>query len=162
MAETFPDVTVRPARADDLVFLLQAVERLPEFGPPDWRTPAELIDGEARAVRGFFAAPAPGATLLVATSGGGEPLGFVFLERVCDYFTGEEHGHVGIIAVAAHAERRGVAGTLMRAAETWAHDAGYRKLTLTVFEGNRRARAIYEHLGYRPETLRYVKLLERT
>ncbi len=161
MADTPPDVTVRPARADDRAFLLHAVERLPEFGPPEWRTPAELIEGEARAVRDFFAAPAPGATVLVATTGAGEPLGFVFLERVCDYFTGEGHGHVGIISVAAHVEGRGVAGVLMRAAEQWARSAGYRKLTLTVFEGNRRARAIYEHLGYRPETLRYVKLLDR-
>ena len=78
-----------------------------------------------------------------------------------DYFTGEEHGHVGIIAVAAPAEGRGVGTALMRAAERWAQDAGFAKLTLTVFEGNRRARAIYEHLGYRPETLRYVKLFER-
>jgi GNAT superfamily N-acetyltransferase len=66
---------------------------------------------------------------------------------------------VSIIAVAAHAEGCGVAGALMRAAETWAREAGYGQLTLTVFEGNRHARAVYEQVGYRPETLRYVKLL---
>ena len=47
----------------------------------------------------------------------------------------------------------------MRAAEAWARGRGYRKLTLNVFEGNARARAIYDHFGYRPETVRYVKLL---
>lgn len=161
MRDALDDIIVRPARADDRAFLLRAVERLPEFGPPSWRTPAELVEGEARAVRGYFAAPPPGTTVFVATAGDGAPLGFVFLERTCDYFTGEEHGHVGIIAVAAPAEGTGVAKALMRAAERWGRDAGYRKLTLTVFDGNRRARAIYEHLGYRPETLRYVKLLQR-
>jgi hypothetical protein len=38
-------------------------------------------------------------------------------------------------------------------------DTGYHKLTLTVFEANRAARAVYDHLGYAPETLRYVKIL---
>ncbi|OYV93836.1 MAG: hypothetical protein B7Z68_08275 [Acidobacteria bacterium 21-70-11] len=160
MAETPPTVTIRPAREGDRAAILFAVTRLAEFGPPPWRTAAELVAGETRAVQGYFAAPPPGTTVLVAAAKGGEPLGFVFLERAHDYFTEEEHGHVGIIAVAAHAQGRGVAGALMRASERWARDAGYHKLTLTVFEGNRRARAIYEHLGYRPETLRYVKLLE--
>ena len=161
MCEALDDIIVRPARADDRAFVLRAVERLPEFGPPSWRTPAELVEGEARAVRGYFAAPPAGTTVLVATAGDGAPRGFVFLERTRDYFTEEEHGHVGIIAVAAPAEGRGVAGALMRAAERWARDAGLGRLTLTVFEGNTRARAIYEHLGYRPETLRYVKFLDR-
>ena len=47
----------------------------------------------------------------------------------------------------------------MRAGEEWARQRGYRKLTLNVFEGNRHARAVYEHLGYAAETLRYVKFL---
>ena len=155
-----PDVVVRPARAEDRAFILQAVERLAEFGPPPWRTPAELVAGETRAVAGYFTAPPAGTTVLVATAAGGEPLGFVFLERTRDYFTEEEHGHVGIVAVAARVQGSGVAGALMRAAERWANEAGFGKLTLTVFEGNRRARDVYEHLGYRPETLRYVKLLD--
>ena len=161
MAETPATVTIRPARQEDRAAILRAVARLAEFGPPPWRTAAELIAGETRAVEGYFAAPPPGTTVLVAAAESGESLGFVFLERTRDYFTGEEHGHVGIIAVAAPAEGRGVGTALMRAAERWAQDAGFAKLTLTVFEGNRRARAIYEHLGYRPETLRYVKLFER-
>ena len=48
---------------------------------------------------------------------------------------------------------------MMRAAEAWAREHGYRRLTLNVFEANHAARAVYEHLGYAPETLRYVKIL---
>jgi len=159
MSQTPAGVTVRSARPEDLPFLLKAVGRLAEFGPPEWRTATELVEGEARAVRRFFALRPAGAIMLVAMGADAEALGFVYLERTRDYFTEETHGHVSIIAVAAHAEGRGVAGTLMRAAETWARGAGYSRLTLTVFDGNRHARAVYERLGYRPETLRYVKLL---
>ena len=159
MPQTPLTVTIRPAKPEDLPFVLEAVGRLDEFGPPPWRTAAELVEGEARAVRRFFSTPAPGASMLVAVGTDGDLLGFVYLERLTDFFTEEAHGHLSIIAVAAHAEGCGVAGTLMRAAERWAREAGYDRLTLTVFEGNRHARAVYEGVGYRPETLRYVKHL---
>lgn len=153
------DVAVRPAREGDREAILGAVARLAEFGPPPWRAPEELVAGETRAVREYFAGP-PAGTLMLVAEAGGEPVGFVYLERVRDYFTGEEHGHIGIVAVRAEADGQGVGGALMRAAEAWARSAGFSRLTLTVFEGNRRARAVYEHLGYRAETLRYVKLLD--
>ena len=86
-------------------------------------------------------------------------MGVVYLERLQDYFTLEQHGHVGMLVVAEEAEGKGVGGALMASAEAWAREHGYRKLTLNVFEGNQAARAVYEHLGYAPETLRYVKIL---
>jgi GNAT superfamily N-acetyltransferase len=64
-----------------------------------------------------------------------------------------------MLVVTEGAAGKGVGGALMRAAEAWAREHGYRKLTLTVFEANQAARAVYEHLGYAPETLRYVKIL---
>jgi GNAT superfamily N-acetyltransferase len=66
---------------------------------------------------------------------------------------------VGILVVTEEGQGKSVGGELMRAAEAWAREQGYRKLTLTVFEANRAARAVYDHLGYAPETLRYVKIL---
>lgn len=53
----------------------------------------------------------------------------------------------------------GAGKALMRAAESWARAAGYRRLTLSVFEHNRRARGVYEHLGFAPDTIRYLKVL---
>jgi RimJ/RimL family protein N-acetyltransferase len=47
----------------------------------------------------------------------------------------------------------------LRAAEGWARAQGLELITLNVFAGNQRARAVYERIGYAPETLRYVKLL---
>lgn len=151
-------IAIRPAGPQDRAFALGTVMRLGDFGPPPWRTSEEIGEADARVVRAFFEKPPEGASLLVAEAQGA-PLGFIYLEVLRDYFVGEEHGHVGILAVTGAAEGKGAGGALMRAAEAWARERGYRRLTLNVFDGNARARAVYDHLGYRPETLRYVKLL---
>jgi GNAT superfamily N-acetyltransferase len=152
------DILVRPAVPGDRAFALETVMRLGSFGPPPWRTADEIGEADARVVRAFFEGPPAGSALLVAESDAAA-LGFIYLEVLRDYFVGEEHGHVGILAVTEAAEGQGAGGALMRAAEAWARERGYRKVTLNVFDGNARARAIYDHFGYRPETLRYVKLL---
>jgi len=149
----------RPAIPRDQSFILEAAQRLASFEPPPWRRAQELVDGERRTLEGFFSAPASGCALLVAESDAEESLGFVYLERVQDYFTLEAHGHVGILVVTEAAAGKGVGSALLRAAETWAREQGYRKITLNVFEANRGPRVVYEHLGYAPETLRYVKIL---
>ena len=152
-------VAVRPARPEDRAFVLATAERLSAFGPPPWRTGEEIVEGEARTLRGFFEAPAPGAALVVAEEDG-RALGFAYLETIRDYFTLEDHGHIGILAVAEEAEGRGAGGALLEAAEAWARQRGYARLSLNVFERNARARSVYARRGYSPETLRYVKLLE--
>jgi GNAT superfamily N-acetyltransferase len=151
-------IAIRPAGPEDRAFTLEAVMRLGAFGPPPWRTVEEIGEADARVVRAFFEKPPEGAALLVADSEGAA-VGFIYLEVLRDYFVGEEHGHVGILAVTDAAEGKGAGGALMREAEAWARGRGYRRLTLNVFDGNARARAVYEHLGYRAETLRYVKFL---
>lgn len=150
---------IRPAVPDDRAFLLEAAPRLAAFGPPAWRPEHEIVAGEERTLRAFFEAPPSGTTLLIAESDDGHRLGFVYLERLQDYFTLEAHGHVGMLVVTEAAAGQGVGGALMRAAESWALEHGYRRLTLTVFEANHPARAIYEHLGYTAETRRYTKIL---
>jgi GNAT superfamily N-acetyltransferase len=151
-------IAIRPAAPDDRAFVLETVMRLGAFGPPPWRTAEEIGEADARVVRAFFDNPPEGARLLVAETTSA-PLGFIYLEVLRDYFVGEEHGHVGILAVTEQAEGRCAGAALMRAAEAWARERGHRRLTLNVFEGNAHARAVYDHLGYRPETLRYVKFL---
>ena len=150
---------IRAARPADRAFVLEAAQRLASFEPPAWRPAQQIVEGERRTLVAFFEAPPDGASLLVAESEGGKGQGFVYLERLHDYFTLEAHGHVGILVVTEEAAGRGVGKALMRAAEAWAREQGYRKLTLTVFEANGAARAVYDHLGYAPETLRYVKVL---
>jgi ribosomal protein S18 acetylase RimI-like enzyme len=59
------------------------------------------------------------------------------------------------IAVAPDAQRRGIGGRLLEAAESYASDREVERLTLRVLASNTRARALYERLGYETEgTLR--------
>jgi GNAT superfamily N-acetyltransferase len=150
---------IRRALSNDSSFVLGAALRLADFDPPAWRPSEDIVKGEVRTLQVFFAAPPAGSALLIAESESGGNLGFAYLERLQDYFTLEWHGHVGMLVVAEEAEGQGIGSALMRAAEAWARERGYRKLTLNVFESNRKARALYDHLGYAPETHRYVKVL---
>ncbi|MFY9551295.1 MAG: GNAT family N-acetyltransferase [Thermoanaerobaculia bacterium] len=152
--------SVRNARPDDRAFVMEAAGRLGEFGAPPGRTASEIVGGETRTLSRFFAAPSETEALLVAEGAGGERLGFVFLEGAKDYFTGEPHGHVGILAVSREAEGTGAGRALLEAAESWSRGRGYRRVTLNVFAGNRHARDVYEHVGFAAETLRYVKRLD--
>jgi GNAT superfamily N-acetyltransferase len=150
---------IRRAGGEDRAFVMNTAPRLAGFGPPPWRPAEDIVRGETRTLAAFFAAPPAGSALLIAESDDARPLGFVYLERLQDYFTLDTHGHIGMLVVVEEAEGKGIGGALMRAAEAWAREEGHHKLTLTVFEGNEAARSVYDHLGYAAETLRYVKIL---
>lgn len=149
---------VRVARGADRTFVLETAARLAAFGPPPWRTVEELVEGEARTLRDFFESHDEASKLLIAESGD-RRVGFALLEELRDYFTLERHGHIGILAVTEEAEGRGAGGALLRAAESWARERGYRTLTLNVFGGNQHARDVYEHAGFAMDTVKYIKVL---
>jgi GNAT superfamily N-acetyltransferase len=151
-------IIIRPGTMGDRDFVVETARRFAAFGPPPWRTPHEVVAGEVRCLDDFFDGDMRGSTLLIAEDAG-RPAGFAFLEHHTDYFTGERHGHLGMIAVTESAEGRGVGAVLLQAGEDWTRAQGYSKLTLNVFEGNARARRAYERSGYHVETLRYVKAL---
>ena len=153
-----PVMRVRGARDADLTFVLETAARLAAFGPPRWRTVEEIVEAEARTLRDFFESSDEGSRLLIVEAGA-QRLGFALLEELRDYFTLERHGHVGILAVTDDAEGRGAGGALIHAAEAWARERGYRTLTLNVFSGNHHAREVYEHLGFEPDTIKYIKAL---
>jgi GNAT superfamily N-acetyltransferase len=150
---------VRAATAADREFMTGVVPRLRAFGTPPLR-PADALDrAERTALERALAAPSPDNTLLVAELNDTGPAGVAYAETATDYFTGERHGHLAILAVSESGEGQGVGRALLSAIEAWATARGYRFLTLNVFEGNSRARAVYERAGYRPDTIRYVKEL---
>ena len=154
-------VRLRAAGAADLPFMLSLAPRLAEFGLPPWRTAAQVVEAERRALSRALEDGSPDAPVLLAEEADGLPLGFVYVETQTDYFTGRAHAHVAILAIADQAEGRGVGRALLDAAEAWARRRGDPFITLNVFARNARARAVYERLGYGPETLRYVKPLEQ-
>ena len=151
-------LTIRPARHDDEEFLLRLLPRLADFPLPAWRTAEEIARGDRQILLDALHGRLEHAAILVAESmPGGERAGYVFATTKHDYFTRASHAHVEVIAVEEGAERRGVARSLMDAVEQWAKRRGYRWVTLNVFDRNTRARALYDRLGYLPETIHYRK-----
>jgi GNAT superfamily N-acetyltransferase len=157
--ETGVTISVRAAAAADLAFITGVVPRLRAFGPPPLR-PAEALDrAERETLRRALAEPSPDAVLLVAELAGTGPAGVAYAHTAADYFTGERHGHLSVLAVAEAGEGKGVGRALLAAVEAWSSARGHRFITLNVFAGNGRARAVYERAGYGPDTLRYAKEL---
>jgi len=129
------------------------------FGPPPLRSPETLDAGEARTLNRFFDAPPEGSRLWVVEGEDRAILGAAYAERAVDYFTQETHGHLSILAVAAEAEGHGIGSALLATVEQWATKQRHRFITLNVFATNQHASAVYEHAGYRPDTVRYIKEL---
>jgi ribosomal protein S18 acetylase RimI-like enzyme len=152
-----PSVTLRPAVAADLPWLTSVAGRLGAVPLPPWRTASEVASADLRQIIATLDHPTDSSLLLIAERSAGEPLGCLFVTLENDFFTGRLGAHIEVVAVTAEAEGQGVARRLLQAAEPWARDQGCDHVTLNVFVGNARARAVYESLGFTPETVRYYK-----
>jgi GNAT superfamily N-acetyltransferase len=152
---------IRPLLPDDRDFVLDLAERLAEVGMPPWRDPEAMRAFHHRYAVATVEAGGRGEAdaVFVAEGADGERLGAVHVHDDSTSLTGEPQAYLATLAVAAEAEGRGVGRALMEAAEVWAHARGHRVLALDVFAGNVGARAFYERLGYRDETVTMVKVL---
>ena len=150
-------IQLRPATPGDHEAIAALVPRLRAFGAAPLR-PAEALDNaERETLERALNAPDAEGVLLVAELPSVGLVGVAYGQTVTDYFTREQHGHLGILAVSELAEGQGVGRALLAAVESWAHGRGYRFLTLNVFAANARARAVYERAGFALDTLRYYK-----
>ena len=150
---------IRPAAPADEAFILRLTDQLGAFAVPRWRSAAEIAAADHIILLDALHEPEPENSLLVAEEAPDSPVGYVFTTTREDYFTHERHAHVEVLAVEPAAQGQGLGRLLMDAAEAWARGRGYRRITLNVFAQNERARQMYEHLGYEPETLHYLKEL---
>ena len=148
---------LRPATAADEPFLLGLTKRLAAFPVPPWRTAAEIAAADHPILLEALHQPTPETVILVAEEPPASPAGYVLVTTETDYFSGQLHAHIEIVAVTPAAEGHGLGRLLLESAEGWARQRGYTQITLNVFATNQTARAVYERLGYRPETVRYWK-----
>lgn len=155
-----PNLRIRAASAADKDFIISLVPRLAEFGPPPWRDAAQMNAVDAEVLAGRLDQRPPGTAVFVAEDEAGVRLGFIHLQTDTDYYTREEHGHVGDIVVTPEGEGRGVGRALLEKGEEWARAQGFRWLALHVFAQNRRAREVYRRLGYGEDMLKCVKPLD--
>ena len=123
---------------------------------PEWRTAREIQRADDAVLRAALGGVTAGAVVFVAEGSGGLE-GVVCLTTGEDYFTHEALPHIEVLAVDPAAQGRGVARALMHAAESWARDEGFTRISLNVWVQNERARGLYQHLGYQPETMHYIK-----
>ena len=151
-------VLIRLATAADREFLIGIADRLADFAHPVWRTREEIADGDRRALIEALDHPAADRDLFVAELDGARA-GCLLMWTLEDYFAHLRHSHVSVLAVTRDAEGLGVGRALMDRAERWARERGHHRITLSVFEGNERARGLYERAGFSSEMRRYVKQL---
>jgi GNAT superfamily N-acetyltransferase len=90
---------------------------------------------------------------------GGVSLGFIYACEHQDSISNEACGTVPLLAVTKQAQGIGVGKLLMKAAEKWSKQQGYRLLHLEVFANNEKAKGFYNNLGFESETLHMVKPL---
>lgn len=155
--DTIATPRVRLARADDDDFILGLVGRFVEFELPPWRRRGECAAGIRDDLARHLREQPPGSHIFVAEDENGERVGFLHLQTVTDFFTTTQNCHIADLAVAPHCEGRGIGGALLRFAEDWARRHRCRHVTLAVFPGNERARALYERHGYGTDLLRMAR-----
>lgn len=154
---TDPTLMIRLAEEEDDDFILEQVPRFADFTLPPWRRRHECIEGIRNDLLRHLEDQPPNSYLFVAEDTDGERAGFIHLQRTTDFFTGRSNCHVSDIAVAPSHEGRGVGKLLLAHAEAWASEHQCQLVTLAVFPGNERARALYEAAGYATDLLRLAK-----
>lgn len=144
---------------DDDDFILGLVNRFVDFTLPPWRRRHECIEGIRQDLLKHLEDQPANSYLFVAEDENGDRTGFIHLQRTTDFFTGRSNCHVSDLAVLPQHEGKGIGKALLAHAEDWAREHHCQLVTLAVFPGNERARAMYEACGYSTDLLRLAKPL---
>lgn len=151
---------IRLARADDDEFILGLVPRFVSFDLPAWRKRSETLAGIRDDIAHHLRVLPPASHLYVAENDESGRLGFLHLQTQKDFFTGVLNCHISDLVVDRQHDGKGTGSAMLAFAERWAKEHRCRYLTLGVFPGNERARALYERHGYGVETLRMAKTVK--
>lgn len=154
-----PGLRIRIADAGDDAFVLSLVERFVAFELPKWRKKSECAGGIRRDIRHALEEPPPGEALFIAEDATGERVGFLRLQKTRDFFSGKANCHISDLAVAHGHDGQGIGRALLDHAQAWAKRQRCSLITLAVFPGNARARALYERAGFGADLLRMAKPL---
>lgn len=152
-------IAIRPARGDDRDFILSLAPRFVAFDLPAGREPRATLAAINAEIERALREAQPGDAFFIAQDARGERAGFLHLQVQRDFFSGVRACHLADVVVTIGRDGHGIGRTLLGYAETWAREHRCRLLTLTVFPGNARARALYERAGYGTDLLRMMKPL---
>lgn len=87
------------------------------------------------------------------------PVGCLWMGNAVDQVSGTRHAHIFLVYVAPQHRRRGLGTALMQHAQNWAINRGDRQIGLQVFPANTGAVNLYNHLGYKTQSLWMIKSL---
>lgn len=142
---------------DDDDFILDLVPRFVDFTLPTWRRRHECIEGIRSDLLHHLDDQPANSFVFVAEDEDGDRVGFMHLQKTQDFFTGRSNCHISDLAVAPKHESKGVGRALLAHAESWAREHRCALVTLAVFPGNERARALYAAHGYDIDLVRMAK-----
>jgi len=149
---------IRAARDGDEAFILGLADRFTAFELPAGRDRDGVTQAIAQDLREHLRErPRHSSFFIVELDG--KAAGFLHLQWTDDFFGDGQHAHISDLAIAPGFEGRGLAGGLLAHAEAQARAEGCTRLTLSVFPGNARARALYERHGFGLDLLRMGKPL---
>lgn len=149
---------MRRAKVKDEHFVLDLVDELTAFGPPPWRDADTMTRTDRQFLRRAIRSKSQDPMALIAESDG-MPAGFLHLHSVVDHHRQIRQGHISEIVVDSVYQGRGIGAFMLRSAEAWARDLGFDWLSVSVFDANRHAAALYEREGFGRDVLRLIKVL---
>jgi GNAT superfamily N-acetyltransferase len=152
--------TIRPGRAADAPTLLELLPELADFPLPAWRTASQVANADTGILLEAITRDDRASCVFVAEDPDGSIAGFIFATTRQDYFTARPHTHIEVLVVRKDARGRGLSRQLIDTTESWARARGHANVTLNVFATNQRADAVYQRLGYQPETVHFIKPLD--
>lgn len=153
------DMRIRPAAVSDKDFIVGLADRLIAFGPVPGRNPARMVERDRAVLAAALERPDTHTALFVAEDDGGRRVGFIHVTATHDYYSDANVAHIADVVVTPDAGGRGIGSALIAHAEAWARQRGSAMLTLNVFSANRRARDLYDRLGFHEEWIRCIKHL---
>lgn len=152
-----PSFKIRPATSEDGDFILSLTPRFVSFDLPKGRRKRDALAAiRADIERALREAP-PGDHFFIAEDADGQRSGFLHLQVQRDFLSGARACHVSDLAVAGGHDGRGLGRAMLEHTEAWAKDNRCKLISLAVFPGNARARALYERVGFATELLRMTK-----
>jgi GNAT superfamily N-acetyltransferase len=148
--ELYPD--------ESLVHLAQTVEQYFSSETPLWwveaeaQQPQELeLEQDLKPI-GFRSTAPTQSPALVAC---------LWLGTAVDQISGRQYPHIFLLYVSPEHRRRGIGAALMQHVEDWAKAKGEFQIGLQVFQHNQPALQLYQKLGYQPQSIWMVKLINR-
>lgn len=151
-------IRICPAGADDTDFILSLVPRFVAFDLPKGRGKRKTLAAIRADIERAVLVLQPTDHFFVAQDAASQPIGFLHLQIQRDFFSGARACHISDLAVTAGHDGEGIGRALLAHAHKWAHTHRCKLLTLSVFPGNTRARALYEQAGFATDLLRMIKL----